>query len=514
MTESTGRLRAFAYLDAEKTPVYRQIMRRFLRAKEAFGIHLRPSDIRDGILGDIELTEIEGALEQLCQWGNLEKHADTADVSTVEDFYRPRFLYQLTVEGEAVERALETYYDVVRRPGELQTAALADIRVFLGELEQLAAADEPDAGKVHRTMTALRDRLDALTANALAFIGSLQRNVELLAVGIDEFLIYKERLISYIDRFVSELVLATAEIAAAIDRIEGMNVGRILKIAGERDVVDALDQSDATRESAVSVWESRWRGLHAWFKRTVGPAPTGDSEPSQSEMLRSRARSSIRALLIAAAALNDRRTARSDRVADLRTLALWFMESESDGEAHRLWRAAFGLTPARHLKIDDATLDELNSYPVSSQTSWFDAPPIQVSPRLRATGKYHRPGAPKAVVDLSRDKEQLEREAEAEAEQIAAAQRRFATGQPIRLSEIGRLERTEFGLLLDLLGEALASRVHEDEPVETISTDGTMLVSLLPTLDSRTAVVETSWGLFSGPDHIIVVRDSFVEETV
>ena len=86
MTESTGRLRAFAYLDAEKTPVYRQIMRRFLRAKEAFGIHLRPSDIRDGILGDIELTEIEGALEQLCQWGNLEKHADTADVSTVEDF--------------------------------------------------------------------------------------------------------------------------------------------------------------------------------------------------------------------------------------------------------------------------------------------------------------------------------------------------------------------------------------------------------------------------------------------
>jgi uncharacterized protein (TIGR02677 family) len=229
-------------------------------------------------------------------------------------------------------------------------------------------------------------------------------------------------------------------------------------------------------------------------------------------MLRARARSSIRALLIAAAAINDRRTSRSDRVSDLRTLALWFTQSETDTDAHRLWRAAFGLTPARHLKIDDATLDERNTNPISGQTSWFDAPPIQISPRLRATGQIHRPGAPKAVVDFSRDKEQLAREAEAEAEAIAAAHRRFATGQPIRLSEMAYLDHAEFGLLLDLLGEALASRVSDDEPVEATSTDGTMIVSLLPTLDSRTAIIETSSGVFSGPDHIVVVRSSLQEE--
>ena len=96
---------------------------------------------------------------------------------------------------------------------------------------------------------------------------------------------------------------------------------------------------------------------------------------------------------------------------------------------------------------------------------------------------------------------------------IAAAQRRFATGQPIRLSEIGYLDRAEFGLFLDLLGEALAWRVRDDEPVEATSSDGTMLVSLLPTLDSNTVVIETSSGVFSGPDHIIVVQNSLVEET-
>lgn len=498
MKDSSERLRVFAYLDAEKAAIYRPIMRTFLRAKEMFGIHLRPAEVREALGAEMELDEAGSALEQLCEWGNLEKHADTADVATVEDFYRPRYLFQLTREGEAAERALEKYYEVVERPGELQTAALADIRLLLGELEQLVAIPDPDAGKVFMTLKALRSRFDELTANALAFIGSLQRNVDLLSAGVDEFLAYKERLIGYIERFVGELVLATAEIAACIERIEGSGIERLLEIAGQREIVDVLEQSESGRQAAVDAWTSRWAGLRSWFKGAAGA-------PSQSEILRGRARSSIRSLLAAATAINDRRMSRSDRVADFRALARWFAEAETDAEAHRLWRAAFGLAPARHLKTDDATLDMLNSFPVSAQTSWLEAPPILISPRLRATGRHHRPGAPKSIVDFSAQKELLAREADEEAAQILAAQRRFATGKPMRLSEIGRLDAAEFHLFLDLLGEALAGRVDTDEPVEATSSDGTMLISLLPTLDSLTAVIETSSGAFSGPDHIILV---------
>jgi uncharacterized protein (TIGR02677 family) len=356
------------------------------------------------------------------------------------------------------------------------------------------------------TLKTLRARFDELTANALAFIGSLQRNIDLLAGGVAEFLAYKERLIGYIERFVSELVLATVEIAASIERIEHSGVERLLAIAGEREIVDVLEQTESARAAAIDAWISRWSGLRSWFR--------GDAAaPSQSEVLRGRARSSIRALLAAAAVINDRRNARSDRVADLRTLARWFIEAESDADTHRLWRAAFGLTPARHLKTDDATLDRLNSAPVSPQTSWLDAPPVYISPRLRATGKYHRPGAPKAVVDRSAEKERLRREAEEEAAQILAAQRRFATGRPMRLSEIGRLNAAEFELFLDLLGEALAARVDPDEPIETTSSDGVLVISLVPILDVDSVVIETSYGSFSGPDHIIVVRETFVEES-
>ena len=47
-----------------------------------------------------------------------------ADLTTmrdaVEDFYRPRHLYQLTAEGEAAERAIEFFEGALKKPGELR----------------------------------------------------------------------------------------------------------------------------------------------------------------------------------------------------------------------------------------------------------------------------------------------------------------------------------------------------------------------------------------------------------
>src|SRR6266511_3214290 len=138
---------AFAHLNADRATLYRAILDTFVRAKERFALHLRPADV-ERALGEVDLGETErpvgDALAQLVEWGNLEAHPDTADVATVEEFYRPRHLYQLTPEGEAVERALAVYEDELQRRGELQSAALSDIRALLGELAALAEAPEPD----------------------------------------------------------------------------------------------------------------------------------------------------------------------------------------------------------------------------------------------------------------------------------------------------------------------------------------------------------------------------------
>ncbi len=495
------RLRPFAYVGADQAADYRAIMGVFIAAKAQFSLHLRPADVTRGLhqlAPELSLAEevIELRLSQLCTWGNLEAHPDTAAVATVEDFYRRRLLFQLTPAGEAAERALAVYYQVLNQQGELKTAALADIRSLLTDLLQLATADGPDAGKVFLALQSLVSRFEDLTDRAQAFIGGLQRRIDLQGVELDELLSYKEQLVDYLERFIGELVISTSEISRLLGEIETAGPDRLLRLAAERDIADAVVVDEELTAEALRAWQQRWHGLVAWF---IG----GDGK-SQAEILRSRARSAIPALLSAVETLHGQRVTRSDRSTDFRTLARWFAEADSDHDAHRLWRAAFGLTSCRHLRIDAASLEREDQEPVPPTTSWLVAPPLRLTARLRKTGRFARPGRPSRVIDRTKAKILLAELAAEEAQQIAAARRQLSTGDRIRLSAVGRLDVNAFELFLDLLGEALARRGHPSEPVAATSSDGAMEIVLEPMADG-TACIETPEGLFSGRDHWITI---------
>lgn len=165
MTGTAGRLRVFTYVTADKATLYRAVMRVFVDAKTRFTLHLRPEEVAAALASanlpePADAASVEAALAQLREWGNLEAHPDTADVATVEEFYRPRYLFQLTREGEAAERALAVYEEALRQRGELQSAALSDIRVLLGELAAIAEMADPDEAKAHRTLRTLHERFE------------------------------------------------------------------------------------------------------------------------------------------------------------------------------------------------------------------------------------------------------------------------------------------------------------------------------------------------------------------
>lgn len=390
-----ARLRTFAYVDAEKAPVYRAIMGAFFAAKERFVLHLRPAEVAAELaaLHELDADDVERALVQLEEWGNLRGSPDTSDVTRVEDFYRERRLYQLSRAGEAAERAVREYERTIEQPGELQTAALADIRDLLAELEALAASEQLDGGKVYQTFDQLRRRFEDLTTKAQVFLGGLRRGVDLHAGDEEAFLFYKEKLIDYLERFLQELVVATVSITRGIERVQRHGVDRLLEAVARREVVDRIDADDALPKM-VAEWRSRWRGLSRWF---VG----ADGQPSQAEILRAAARAAIPALLTAAAAMNDRRVRRTDRYADWRTLARWFAEAPSDADAHRLYRAAFALSPARHMRINGESLSAMDERMVAPQLRWLDEPTLRLTPRFRSTGRHDRRGAERKIEDKS-----------------------------------------------------------------------------------------------------------------
>lgn len=505
-------LNAFSHLTAQNAATYRSIMQTFVVAKQRFVVHLRPEDVHASLTEPVPYETIVAHLASLVEWGNLRADPDTSRVTTVEDFRRARFLYQLTTRGEAVERALDAYDEHLGRRGSLQAVALADIAEQLRALHVLAADPEPDAASAGLVLRDLVGRFGDLADNAQAFMGSLQRTIDLYDADVETFRAYKDRLVEYLERFIKDLVTVGGEIANLLEQLPGEDVDRLLRLVVRRTADDLAptplapgDGGSARDEADVELaelllWQGRWGGLRQWFISEAG-------QPSQAKLLRSRARAAIPQLLSVIATLNERRSGRSDRSADLRTLACWFAEAPEVEDMHRLWRVAFGVNGARHLAVDAETLAARDADPVAASTPWASAPPLRISPRLRKTGSYERRGKPNRIVDRAELREALERRAAEQRAQTAAARARLATGGPVLLSDIGVLDPDAFPLFLGLLGDALGARAHGQATVTTTTTDGTLRITLTEVTGGGTATIVTPSGRLTGPEHRIDIAD-------
>lgn len=489
----------FSHVTADKAALYRAILEVFAAAKRQFRLHLRP----DEVLADAHwpgetptLEEVQAALSQLTAWGNLQAQPDTARVATIEDFYRKRLLYRMTAGGEAVEASLEVFVQTLARRGELQSVALEDIRARLTSLDRLAHDAPRDAAKIHEALRDLTNVFSGLSNNAEAFMASLARTIELQRAEPSAVVAFKNRLIDYLQRFIGDLVTRSSQISALLNQLEPHSVA-LLQIAAEREARDAApgnaDAESRALSGRLSAWQERWTGLREWFVPSA-------RKSSQVELLRASALAAIPRLLQAISILNERRAGRSDRAADFRRLALWFAECSSDSDAHRLWRAAFALSPARHL----ALLVEDSS--AGASMSWRDAPTVQILPQLREHGQLPTRGAPPRIQDRSKERASLAAHLATESVQTQAARKRLATGRETRLSELGTLDSHAFRLFLRLLGEALAAQTHPEQPVERLTADGSLRIRLEPLDAASRACIQTDLGVFSGRDHRVLIQ--------
>lgn len=500
----------FRHVSADKAPLYRAVMEAFAAAKRRYLPYLRADEVQSEAAWPGEppsLDEVSAMLAQLADWGNLEAQPDTARVSSIEDFYRARFLYRLSRGGEATETAMAAFAQAMQRRGELQTVALEDIHHRLGTLLALAAETVPDAAKVHEVLRDLAGRFDDLTENAQSFMAGIARTLELQQADLQAVLAYKQRLIDYLNRFIGDLVERSAAIARRIASLSD-RIDPLLWQAANRELRDAAPdnvhaQADLLAQR-VAAWRARWRGLSRWFVAE-------DHEPAQSGLLRAKAVAAIPQLLEAVAALNERRGGRSDRSADFRILACWFADTTTDDEAHRLWRAAFALHPARHLALPPQE-DGTAWHDIPASTSWAEVPPIRIHPRLIERGEFAPRGPAPRIRDRNEERAKLAEFVAREHAEVEAARRRLANGRPMKLSELGQLDRHAFRLFLALLGEALAVQASPDAAVSRTTADGLLHVRLEPLGAESRAEIATDAGVFAGRDHIVTITP--VAETV
>lgn len=502
----------FAYLGTPNAPLYRRVMRALMAEKERFTVHVRPEQIYAALHSDggqaVTAEAVGEAMERLAApgWGNLLAFPDSTRVTALEDFYRRRMLFQLSRSGEAAERALAAYDAALGTRGALQSVALADIVTLLTVLRDAAAhhhaGGETDEAVVHSTLRSLRERFGELAENAVAFMGSIQRTIDLHDADVEAFLAYKEQLIDYLERFINDLLTRGAAIAGLLDELGAKDVWFLASTAAEREARDAApgDAADAMARSRET-WLRQWSGLTDWFVSSPG-------RDSEAKLLRSRARAAIPQLLAVVRALHEKAGGRTDRTHDFLTLARWFADLPDDQDRHRLWRSAFGLTPARHLSVTAATEDAWAAAELGNAVPWAEAPAVEISPHLRKSGFYERRGRGSKVADRSEAKRQLNEQARQENEETAAARRRILTAGPQPLSAFGELDPRGFRLFLSLLGDALGAMGPEASASQVHTSDGELTVTLTRTPGAGMAVVRTVDGELTGPDHLVDIASA------
>lgn len=486
--------RSFAYLTADKSPLYRAIVEVFATAKSEFVLHMRPAEIHTKLqLGghNVDLAELEAALDQLELWGNLQSYKDNTDVVSLKDFYRRKLLFQLTAEGEAAFVAAWTFKKRLGEQAKLDARALERITDAAAQLCRLAGEDRADGPVVLTTLRNICQDAEELTQRAQSFFRWLHEQTESERAELAVFLHYKEQLIEYLQHFIGELIARGGEIATRLMTLETEAYARLADIAAEEEVGEPrageAEGHAAELEQSQRGWHGRLMGLHGWF---VGR----DSQPPQSEQLRAAARAAIPRLLMVASQINERRTGRSNRQADLRRLAVWFADANDDAAAHRLFRAAFACLPARHMRVDLQTLQRREQCDDGPETSWLDALPIEVAPQLRKTGRQPVGSANRRVVDRSSERAAVRRRLSVESGRDQSSQETLIALGRVRLSEIGELDAGAFRLLVELIEQA-APKPDSAGRARAKNRDGSLQIAVSPAPDpAEAAVVSTPAG--------------------
>jgi len=493
-------VRVVGYATAQNAHIYRPIMRLFYENRQQYGQHLAPSEVaeqlrrRFGI--ERELDDVIEDLSQLARWRALDAQHDSSRAKTASELVRKHFIYDITAAGELTERYLEQLDSLVEQTGSLQGSRLPAILQELTRLADELPGDEPSPQALQSALTNLVAALDELHSGANDFTRELAKVMRATeALDEDAFRAYKSRVLEYLEGFRADFERFANPIADAIAAVEEQDIGRMVALIASIEQAPAYKvREDEARRRVAQQRRNQWTGVRNWFVGT-------STQPPPFARLDANLLDAIGWILRAVQRLKERRSQRVDRSVEYRHLARLFAQS-SDEECHALYAAAFGLHGPRHFTAPE---EDPELTPV--QRSFWEAPLPHIEAHLRNPDR-RAPGQGRGaqMVDNSMAQQALRNRRERERRELVEVLRRFAGHGPVRLSDVKRLEETEFAHLLSWLGRALEAGKDGAGWLRAESSDGSATITLsAPVSTEPTVALDTPRGRFYTPDYELEV---------
>ncbi|GAA1306838.1 DUF2397 domain-containing protein [Saccharothrix xinjiangensis] len=448
-----ARLKLYAYLDArDHQRTYLAIMRLFtstlladLSAGEVAGA-LAGAE-REGRVepGESQIENVIKRLKQLVEWGNLVQGRREVVASSIAEFQHGSVRYQVGKLAVRVQRDVDELLRVPEGAREVSRELLPAVERGLGRLGQTLS--EALAGEARRSREALAEQvttlflqhaeLAATVRDFYAYLGQVVTRHHLAAEEISGF---RDLLVEYIQMVVEDVLRHTPAIAAALARLNAARDG-LLRLLDRADLGERVER--ARGRSAED-----WQELTDWFVDRPG-------RPSQVTALREATARAIGSLLASVKRATSGGGLLPGRRAELLKLAAWFDRGDAS-RGHRLYAAAFGLHPARHVSPEpEHDRDD-------ERTPWRDGPAVDVPVSVRSRADRSGRGRASRILDDPMTEQSLLAEARDADERRAASVAELAAAAPALAT--ATLSGEALGVLCELLTLAMAQRDTAAEP--------------------------------------------------
>lgn len=458
-----ARLNLYRYVNAENAQEYISILRVFtgtlltdLSAAEAHEALLRADS-----MCTLSVDDIEARCKQLETWGNLVRSVRDARVATVNEWLRSRSRYQVSKLGGRVHRQVSEVLAASEGAREIARELLGGTVLTLERILAHLDTDPMDADALAGDVTTVFNNQRLFSESATDFYAFVQGRISRYDLGGTEYAAFKTMLLTYVDLLTADVARHAPAVAALLGRIES----RLDQLLDALDSVPGLTGPEGQfAERSPGRSREDWAGLVSWYT-----GRRGRSGPAQ---LRAAADQALGQLLANTKRMLAAAGTGVSRRADLLRLATWFDEADTES-AHRIFDAAFGAYPSRHL----GNGPEEDSGRAGATTSWWDCEPVDVEVSLRERGDRTARGRSSRVPDLGLDRERVLAEAQEEMDR-----RRAAGAELVAKGDLNgkRLTTAARELLLEHLANLIAIDQALTGPATSRDTDANLILTAIP----------------------------------
>ena len=443
------------YLNAENVDRYRCIMRIFYESYEKLKYWLYQEEVYDQMIANdyfqnYRLEQCQQDLAALSEWKNLIPIQDTRKVASIEEFKNKKYRYQMSEYSVEIERLIIRLENLSVEGASLEPSLLERIRKRLMEMPEIAGK-EPEG--VYVWWSDLNNDFIRLNQNYQDYIRDLNSVKVEEMMKTKEFLVFKDKLIDYLQSFVKALHKNLGIIEETMSGTDKQVLAEIFdkEITYELSIPRMdLEITEAMLREKV---QGRWESIEAWFL-------SGEGRESEAAKLFDVTNDIIRRITRYAAQISERNSLGANRREEYAKLAAMFMKCSDVNEAHRLSAMVFGIDNLVHLKgAFVRNTDSMNS-------GVYEEDPLTVSlnPRIR---QYREKTNRSTMRDYSTEKEELKRQ------QIAAL---AADREQIdQLTEDGQIDFGKLPMISARVREVLLSWISnalEDAEKKAKTEDG------------------------------------------